>query len=92
MLFLLWQRHGLSSLAATSRESYQQHLLLFPLGDAENALVQLQGLLAEYELLVNPRKTGITEMPAGLEYADVIDSVILRHAPLAHGSEVAWSL
>jgi len=35
--------------------------------EAEQALADLQGLLAGYELALNPRKTGITEGPVPLE-------------------------
>jgi len=37
------------------------------LSDAEKQLTALQGLLGEYELLVNPRKTSLIELPAPLQ-------------------------
>lgn len=37
------------------------------LSDAEELLTTLQGLLGEYELLVNPRKTSLIELPAPLQ-------------------------
>jgi hypothetical protein len=36
------------------------------LSDAEKLLTALQGLLGEYELLINPRKTSLIELPAPL--------------------------
>jgi Reverse transcriptase (RNA-dependent DNA polymerase) len=36
------------------------------LGDAEYALAEIQGILYEYELTLNPRKTYILELPQGL--------------------------
>lgn len=43
------------------------------LPDAENVLVELQSALAEYELVLNPRKTSIIEMPSALEQAWVLE-------------------
>lgn len=37
------------------------------LSDAEQILTGLQGLLGDYELLLNPRKTSLSELPAVLE-------------------------
>jgi hypothetical protein len=49
------------------------------LADAESTLAVLQSLLAEYELQLNPRKTGISELPQTLEYPWVPE---LRSQPI----------
>jgi len=41
-------------------------LVFGSLREAEDVLVELQGLLSDYELVLNPRKTGISEMPVPL--------------------------
>jgi hypothetical protein len=43
------------------------------LAEAEATLTELQGLLAEFELSLNPRKTGIFEGPVSLEEGWVIE-------------------
>jgi hypothetical protein len=48
------------------------------LAEAEATLTELQGLLAEYELHLNPRKTGIVEGPIPLDEKWVVE---LRHFP-----------
>ncbi len=48
------------------------------LAEAESTLTELQGLLAEYELYLNPRKTGIVEGPIPLDEKWVIE---LRRFP-----------
>lgn len=42
-------------------------LAFHKLSDAEQVLTELQGILAEYELSLNPRKTKIEELPKPLE-------------------------
>lgn len=43
------------------------------LAEAESTLTDLQGLLAEYELYLNPRKTGIVEGPVAFDEKWVIE-------------------
>jgi hypothetical protein len=43
------------------------------LKSAEQTLVELQGILAEYELQLNPRKTDIHELPRNLDDAWAIE-------------------
>lgn len=43
------------------------------LSDAEEALVELQGILASFELNLNPKKTRIVDLPMGLEGAWAIE-------------------
>jgi hypothetical protein len=55
------------------------------LGDAEQVLADLQGLLAEYELVLNPRKTRIEEVPAPLDtlWASDLRQFVIRDNPTA---------
>lgn len=55
------------------------------LAEAENALVTLQGLLAEYELLLNPRKTAISDVPIPLQEAWVGELQRFQFRPAGAG-------
>src|SRR6266508_56705 len=48
-------------------------LVFRTLAEAERVLVEIQTALAEYELVLNPRKTSLVEMPAALEEAWVLE-------------------
>ncbi len=56
------------------------------LSDAEKILTALQGVLAEYELFLNPLKTQLCELPIALEDNWSID---LRTFEIRHSSAIA---
>ena len=53
------------------------------LSDAEQVLAELQGILAQYELTLNPRKTRVEELPKFLDDSWAID---LNRFPIASSS------
>lgn len=67
-------------------------LCFFELADAEKALSKLEGLLATYELRLNPKKTSILQLPQPLDHSW---TAILRHFPERFSRKAAdqkWQL